>query len=73
MGNTAPTYSGMTVNERLFAAGLIDRWDSAIRARDRRAALKILAEVGFSDSQAEETTDTILASPTMYGFPAAQK
>jgi len=31
-----PNYMGMTVNERLFAAGLLDEFDDAARARDAR-------------------------------------
>jgi hypothetical protein len=63
-----PEFSGMTVNERLFAAGLLEAWDSAVRAGDRRAAVGVLGRVGLED-QAERIVDTTLADPQKYGFP----
>jgi hypothetical protein len=62
-----PPYAGMTVNERLFWADLLDKWDSAIRAGDRQAAIDVLSEVELG-SQADRIVDTTLANPTKYGF-----
>jgi hypothetical protein len=35
----------MTINERLFAAGLLDAWDAAVRARNRGRMIELLQEV----------------------------
>ena len=58
----------MTVNERLVVAGVIDRFDEAVRRGDRAAMLAILKEVELDDKQATETTDAVLAHPTRYGI-----
>jgi hypothetical protein len=52
-------YAGMSVNERLFAAGLIDQWDAAARRRDREAMVALLRRV-VADAQAEQIADQIL-------------
>jgi hypothetical protein len=61
-------FGGMTVNERLFVAGILDQFDDAARRRDRQAMLAYLRRVAMTDSQAIETTDTILANPSFYGL-----
>ena len=58
----------MTVNERLFSAGILDQFDDAARRRDREAMLAYLRRVAMTDSQAAWTTDTILANPSFYGL-----
>ena len=65
---TAPNYSGMTVNERLFTAGLIDEWDEAARRRDRAAMISLLMRVDLSEKDATGSVDTVLANPSRYGF-----
>lgn len=62
-----PAYSGMTVNERLFAAGLLNEWDRAVKARDKSRMMDILGQVELAD-EAEDTTDNLLANPAKYGF-----
>jgi hypothetical protein len=57
----------MTVNERLFEAGLLEQWDNAARARDRRTMIEILSRVDL-ESQAEWIADMVLANPPKYGF-----
>jgi hypothetical protein len=57
----------MTVNERLSEAGLLEKWDIAARARDRRAMIEVLSQVDLG-SQAEWIADMVLASPSKYGF-----
>ena len=42
-------YAGMTMNERLVVSGLIDRWDAALARRDRKALLRICAQVGVTE------------------------
>ncbi len=40
-----PDYRGMTVNERLFAAGLLDKFDQAMNQGDRAALEVMLGQV----------------------------
>jgi len=63
-----PDYGGMTVNERLFEAGLMSEFDSAVRARDREHIIAVLMRVALSKDDAAFTADTILANPKRYGF-----
>jgi hypothetical protein len=65
--NTESKYGGMTVNERLSVAGLIDEWDVAAKSRNRDRMIEVLSKVELSQ-QAAEITDTVLANPRRYGF-----
>jgi hypothetical protein len=60
-------YSGMTVNERLYEAGIVNAWDTAAISRNRAHMIELLVQVDLSE-QAEEIVDTILADPKRYGF-----
>jgi hypothetical protein len=62
-----PDYGGMTVNERLFSAGLIADWDTAAQSRNRKRMVELLSRVDLTD-QADQMADTILANPQRYGF-----
>lgn len=53
---TKEKYARMTVNERLFVAGLLNDFDEAVRASDGGALRRILREVRLSD----ENVDAIL-------------
>jgi hypothetical protein len=44
----AEDYSGMTVNERLFAAGLMDACDAAVATGDLDKMNRVLAQVRLS-------------------------
>jgi hypothetical protein len=57
----------MTVNERLYEAGITDAWDTAANSRNRDRMIELLGQVELSD-QAERIVDTILANPGRYGF-----
>ena len=61
-------YSGMTVNERLFEAGLMSAFDQAARARNKTKMVEILKKVELTDAQANETSVAIINSPSMYGY-----
>jgi hypothetical protein len=61
-------YRGMTVNERLVAAGLLDAFDTASRNRYKSKMIEILLQVQMSPDQAEETVSAILSNPTKYGL-----
>jgi len=60
-------YGGMTVNERLFAAGLLDAFDTAAKRRARDEMIRILARVELDGPDGAAIVDTILADPTKYG------
>ena len=60
-------YSAMTVNERLFEAGLLNAWDAAAKARSRAEMVDILLKVELGDD-AEPIADGILANPAKFGF-----
>lgn len=63
----------MTVNERLYAAGLIKAWDRAVIERDRAKMLEILMATELTAEQAAFTADATLANPEKYGFPPAMR
>ncbi|ALL07316.1 hypothetical protein AQ505_18590 [Pedobacter sp. PACM 27299] len=42
-------YSGMTVNERLYLSGLIDKYYEAVRGKDIDAVISILKAVDLGD------------------------
>jgi hypothetical protein len=60
-------YGGMTVNERLFTAGTLEQFDSAVRHGDRTAMVALLVAVEIDCDQAEKIADTMLSHPTRYG------
>jgi hypothetical protein len=43
-------YSGMTVNERLYVAGMIDAFYKAIEIKDINKVISILKEVELDDA-----------------------
>ncbi len=55
-------YCGMTINERLFAAGLLYKWDMAVTRRDRAAMIGLLVATDLPLVSAERTTDAILTA-----------
>ncbi|HEX3657141.1 MAG TPA: hypothetical protein VHV55_15115 [Pirellulales bacterium] len=61
-------YGGMTINERLVMAGLIEPWEAAVIRRDRAEMLRLLVLTDLSIAAAEQTTDMTLANPKFYGF-----
>jgi hypothetical protein len=61
-------FRGITVNERLFACGLLDAWDDAAMNRDRTQMIALLLQMAVDRDQAEQTTDAVLKNPQTYGF-----
>ncbi|WP_192022260.1 hypothetical protein [Shewanella sp. WPAGA9] len=59
---------GMTVNERLFSLGLMDKFDCAIREHDREVAVSLLVKAKLTEAQASETVAVILQNSEKYGF-----
>jgi hypothetical protein len=64
-----PDFGGMTNNERLFTAGLLQQFDAAIDAGERERAIEILGQVSVSEDSAVATVDAVLANPSTYGYP----
>jgi hypothetical protein len=61
-----PDFAGMTVNERLFVAGLLNQFDDAARARDRARMIELLSQIEVVHP--DRSVDTILDNPTKYGY-----
>lgn len=61
-------YAGMTVNERLFHAGLMDQFDAALEAKKMEDAISILQQTELSIEAATETVAVIFDNPAMYGY-----
>lgn len=59
-------FAGMTVNERLYVAGLMEEWDAAVVSRDRNRMASILGKVGLA-TQADQIADAVIANPSSYG------
>jgi hypothetical protein len=55
-------YRGMTLNERLYLAGLLDQFDEALRQRDREGLVVLLEQVEIQGPDAEQTADAVLKS-----------
>lgn len=51
-------YLGMTVNERIYVSGLLDKFDNAVSKKDVNKVILILKEVELTD----ESIDPILKS-----------
>jgi hypothetical protein len=60
--------AGMTVNERLSVCNLIEDWDRAVINRNKVEMVSVLKKSLLSEKQAVETTDSVLANPSMYGY-----
>jgi len=60
-------YAAMTVNERLFEAGLLEQFDSAAYAYDDARMREILARVDLGDEAADGIINWVKTSPhSMY-------
>ena len=44
-------FAAMTVNQRFFAAGLMDQWDEACQRRDRAEMIALLKKVEVSQPE----------------------
>jgi hypothetical protein len=42
-------YSGMTVNERLYASGLLSEFDEAVKQKNVSKVISILKDIGLTD------------------------
>jgi hypothetical protein len=66
---TDENFAGMTLNERLYAAGLLDAFDAAVERGDKDEVIRLLQEVRLSRQDAQWSADTLFANPGRYGFP----
>jgi hypothetical protein len=60
-------YSGMTTNERLFNAGLLDAFDNAAQSGDKAEMVRLFSQVEFDAEGATRIAEAVLADPTRYG------
>lgn len=57
MEESSKKYSAMTVNERLFEAGLLNDFDKAVKKRNISKLLEILTKVELTHEQAQRIID----------------
>lgn len=63
---TEQELKGMTTNERLFVSGLLHKFDSAQRSKNRNKMIQLLTQCAFTKEESESITDTILGNPEKY-------
>ena len=56
-------FAGMTVNERLYAAGLLDAFDDAVGRGDKDEAIMLLQKVHLSLQGAQQAAHALFANP----------
>ena len=56
-------YTGMTVNERLYVAGVLDGFDKAVREKDIDKVTSILMSVELPDSAISPILETLGMKP----------
>lgn len=61
-------YDGMTINERLFEAKLLEQFDDAVRQRNKEKMIEILKSVDLTDTDAMACSETVLNNPRKYGY-----
>jgi DNA transformation protein and related proteins len=57
-------YNGKTVNERLAADGLFDRYRAAAGANDAATMIELLQQVAITESRATQIATSVLAGPS---------
>jgi len=62
-------YGGMTVNERLFGAGLLDTFDNCIKRSDDEGAVAVLTKVELTPDEAKAIVAAVRQNPAKYGYP----
>lgn len=60
--------SGMTVNERLAACGLFQRWDAAVAGKNKDEMIAMLCDVAIPKNEAKLIAEAVLKDPEKYGF-----
>ncbi len=67
MNENSDDLSGMTVNERLFATGLLSEFDDAVARRDLIDVRRILEFVRMDEISLEKITENIKTSGSAAG------
>jgi len=62
-------YGGMTVNERLFNAGLLDDFDRCIDGLNDAGAAEILTKVELTNEEATAIVQSVRQNPAKFGYP----
>lgn len=52
-------YIGMTVNERLYVSGLIDKFDNAVKRKDVSTIVSILEKVELKEESIKPILDSL--------------
>ena len=60
-------YAAMTVNERLFVAGLLVQFDKATQTGNRAEMIELLRRVEIDIEESDRIVDAVLRHPTRYG------
>jgi hypothetical protein len=63
---TPKNYSGLTVNERLYVSGMLDKFDDAARNRNRDTMISMLQHVALPENYAARWVDTLLGDNTFF-------
>lgn len=62
MAERSGRYDAMTVNERLVVAGLMNKFDQAVGARDVESLKRVLRQVELSDENIAAIVERVLPS-----------
>lgn len=57
-------YGGMTVNERLYVSGLLDKFDRAVKNKDTQNIISILKEVEMTNDSITDILSSLKLSET---------
>jgi hypothetical protein len=52
-------YIGMTVNERLYVSGLIDKFDNAVKRKDVSTIVSILEKIELKEESIKPILDSL--------------
>jgi hypothetical protein len=63
--------AALTLNERLYEAGILDSFAAAVERGDKAAMIAFLEAVEIDPTEAVVTADMILNNPKRHGYPPA--
>jgi hypothetical protein len=63
--------AALTLNERLYEAGILDSFAAAVERGDKAAVVAFLKAVEIDPTEAVVTADMILNNPKRHGYPPA--